>query len=508
MHSTFPPRSCRPISVANQGRKLALDPACRFERARWVETRFLPGTRGRPRGVTRDAMAIRATEAHWASAGSDRSVKRCERERDRLILIHRSHDLRDDTNVGPLDRLWSAISDVLFGHARGEASEEETRQRAQGAAPVVWLLGKTGAGKTAIVAVLTGNPRAQVGQGFEPCTRTADFYDVPPEAPLLRFLDTRGLGEADYDPTNDIAWCEEQSHLLLVVMQVADPAQDSVLRVLREARRRHPAWPVVVAQTGLHRLYPPGMPHPDQYPFTSGGEADTNAPVPHALRRAIAYQRQLFAGLRGSPPYFVPLDFTMPEDEYPPLDFGLEPFWRVLETAGPQAFMALHRARADAESDVIRAKARPLIYGYAAAAAGAGAVPIPLVGVGGLGGVIALMLRTLAGRYGIAWTRSTFAQFTAAAGGGALLWWALRYGVREMLKVVPLVGTLAAGMLNAAAAFAVTVGVGEAVCVWLAYRRQGETAPDEEVRRAFARGLADGFLQAQRRSARKSGDHA
>jgi len=63
-------------------------------------------------------------------------------------------------------------------------------------------------------------------------------------------------------------------------------------------------------------------------------------------------------------------------------------------------------------------------------------------------------------------------------------------------------------MLNAAAAFAVTVGVGEAVCVWLAYRRQGETAPDDEVRRAFARGLADGFLQAQRSSARQSGDRA
>ena len=71
------------------------------------------------------------------------------------------------------------------------------------------------------------------------------FYDVPPEVPLLRFLDTRGLGEPDYDPANDIAWCEGQSHLLLIVMQVADPAQHTVLRVLREARHRHPDWPVI-----------------------------------------------------------------------------------------------------------------------------------------------------------------------------------------------------------------------------------------------------------------------
>src|SRR5215468_2555782 len=107
----------------------------------------------------------------------------------------------------PLDRLWNAINDALVGDVRGStAGEQEARRRAQAIAPVVWLLGKTGAGKTAIVATLTGDPRAEVGQGFEPCTRTAAFHDVPSEAPLLRFLGTRGLGETDYDPANDIAW--------------------------------------------------------------------------------------------------------------------------------------------------------------------------------------------------------------------------------------------------------------------------------------------------------------
>src|SRR5215813_9338955 len=140
-----------------------------------------------------------------------------------------------------LDRLWGAISEGLFGDsAPPGVNEEGARQRAQATAPVVWLLGKTGAGKTAIVAALTGDARAVVGQGFEPCTRTANFYDVPPEAPLLRFLDTRGLGEVDYDPTNDMSWCEQQSHLLLVVMQVSDPVQHEVLRALQAARRRHP----------------------------------------------------------------------------------------------------------------------------------------------------------------------------------------------------------------------------------------------------------------------------
>jgi uncharacterized protein (DUF697 family) len=404
-----------------------------------------------------------------------------------------------------LDRLWTAIGETLLGTGRASAdSEADVRRRAQAVAPVVWLIGKTGAGKTAIVSVLTGDPRAVVGEGFTPCTRTAEFYDLPPEVPLLRFLDTRGLGEADYDPSGDIAWCEGQSHLLLVVMQVSDPTQASVVHVVREARRRHADWPVVVAQTGLHRLYPPGVGHPGSYPFTAAPDVSAEG-VPHPLRRAIAHQRDLFGSLPGPPPRFVALDFTLAEDGFAPIDYGLEALWRALEEAGPQAFEALHRARSDQESDRIWAAARPVIYGCSLAAAGAGAVPVPLVGAGGLAGVLALMLRALAARYDVAWTADAFAQFTGAVGGAALFWTALRYTLRELLKLVPIVGTAAAGALNSAAAFAVTVGVGEAACVWLGYRRRGRTAPDDEVRRAFASGLAQGLREAKRSGPNPSG---
>lgn len=399
-----------------------------------------------------------------------------------------------------LDRLWKAVSDALFRNIEtlGQAGMEKARERAEATAPVVWLLGKTGAGKTAIVAALTGDPRAEVGKGFEPCTRTAAFYDVPPEAPLLRFFDTRGLGEASYDPSNDMAWCEHQSHLVLVVMQIADPVQDMVLRPLRAVRRRHPDWPVVVAQTGLHRLYRPGMQHPSVYPYTGGPEDEGQPALPPALRQALAHQRQQFERLPGPPPRFVAIDFTLPEDGFSPLDFGLEALWRALEEAGCSAFEGLRSARADADSDQIRARARPLIYGHGAAAAGAGAVPVPIVGIGGLAGAIAIMLRSLAIRYQTPWTPRTFAQFSAAVGGGALSWWMLRYGLREALKFVPMVGALAAGGLNAAAAFGISIAIGEAACVWLAHQRRGLTAPTEEVRRAFAQGLAAGLRQARR----------
>jgi hypothetical protein len=65
---------------------------------------------------------------------------------------------------------------------------------------------------------------------------------------------------------------------------------------------------------------------------------------------------------------------------------------------------------------------------------------------------------------------------------------------------------VAAGALNAAAAFAVAVGMGEAACVWLAYRRRGLAAPNIEVRRAFADGLAAGLRHARSRAMQRSGD--
>jgi uncharacterized protein (DUF697 family) len=397
--------------------------------------------------------------------------------------------------MGILDRIWRAVGERLWDDSipAADPMEKDARDRARSTAPVVWLIGKTGAGKTAIVSALTGDARATIGEGFEPCTRTSLFYDVPPEAPLLRFLDTRGLGEPGYDPAQDIAWCEHQSHLLLVVMQVSDPMQDDVLRVVRTARRRHPYWPVVVAQTGLHRRYEPGAPHPASYPYTGGASDEADSRIPHALRQAIAYQRRLFSGLPGDPVRFVPIDFTVPEDGYDPEDFGLAALWQALEETGPDALAAFHRALADAETDEVRASARRVVQSFAAVAAGAGAVPFPLVGAGGLAGVLALMLRMVGRRYDVVWTPGMFAQFTGAIGGGALAWWIVRYGLGESVKLIPFLGTAMAGALNAAAAVAITVGIGEAACVWLGYRRRGQSAPTEEVRRAFATGLAEGL---------------
>ena len=86
--------------------------------------------------------------------------------------------------------------------AQLQASLERLRQRTP--VPVFWLFGKTQSGKTYVVRFLTGADDAEIGQGFKPCTRYSRQYQFPTaDAPLLTFLDTRGLDEPGYDPQED-----------------------------------------------------------------------------------------------------------------------------------------------------------------------------------------------------------------------------------------------------------------------------------------------------------------
>ena len=101
--------------------------------------------------------------------------------------------------------------------------------------PVFWLYGKTQSGKTSIIKYLTGAEAAEIGQGFKPCTRHSREYHFPtPEAPLLTFLDTRGIDEPSYDPAEDLARFDEQAHVVVVTVKALDHAQQNVMEHLRD----------------------------------------------------------------------------------------------------------------------------------------------------------------------------------------------------------------------------------------------------------------------------------
>src|SRR5262245_55974354 len=98
--------------------------------------------------------------------------------------------------------------------------------RGQLPVPVFWLFGKTQSGKTTVVKYLTGADRAEIGTGYKPCTRFSQRYQFPTEeAPLLSFLDTRGLDEPGYDPGEDLAHFNDEAHVVLVTVKLLDHAQ-------------------------------------------------------------------------------------------------------------------------------------------------------------------------------------------------------------------------------------------------------------------------------------------
>src|SRR6516165_12639502 len=99
--------------------------------------------------------------------------------------------------------------------------------------PVIWLFGKTQSGKTSLIKYLTGAEEAEIGHGFKPCTKFSRRYQFPTaEAPLLTFLDTRGMDEPGYDPQTDLGEFNDQAHVVIVTIKVLDHAQENMLEHL------------------------------------------------------------------------------------------------------------------------------------------------------------------------------------------------------------------------------------------------------------------------------------
>jgi uncharacterized protein (DUF697 family) len=361
------------------------------------------------------------------------------------------------------------------------------------------LIGKAQSGKTSIVRALTGSPAAEIGNGFRPCTRTARLYDFPEEAPVARFLDTRGLGEVAYDPSEDIRFCESQAHLLLGVMKAMDPGQDAVFEVLRAVRRRHPQWPVIVAQTGLHEGYPRDADHSLPYPFDS---EPWPAKVPHDLARALRDQRERLGPLPGdAPPCWVPVDLTLPEDGFPPADYGLDALWSAI---GEISSLDL-RARLGADPavrDTLARAAHPHILGYALAAAGVGAIPVPAVDLVGVTAIQAKLLHSLSELYGQSWGRREISELFGLLGLGVGASYATRLIGRSLVKLIPALGQTLGAIWGASASGAATYALGKAAAYYFARRRHGERVDPEAVRQVYKEALESGARLIDRAPAR------
>jgi uncharacterized protein (DUF697 family) len=383
-----------------------------------------------------------------------------------------------------LNGIWSQF-------ATPQVSEEELRETLHKArerlpVPVFWLLGKAQSGKTSLIRALTGNTRAEIGNGIRPCTKTATEYAFPnDEECLLRFLDTRGLGEVSYDATEDLKFFQDQAHLLIIVMKAMDHAQGAVLDAVRQIHRAHPHWPVLLVQTCLHEGYsPPTKPHDVPYPFAT---VPFPPQVPMDLARSLMKQRETLESL-GIQARYVAVDFTLPEDGYEPVDYGLPELWTAIEELVPLGLRAMMAEAEEAHSslrDLHYKAALPHILSYSVAAGAAAAIPVPFVDVPIVLGIQAKMCHAIASIYG---QKLNGQRLSEILGGLGMSYLVTRMGGRELLKVIPGVGSTIAAVYSGATTYA----LGMTMCYYFSRIKQGGLPGKEEFQKIFAAQFDEG----------------
>ena len=351
--------------------------------------------------------------------------------------------------------------------------------------PVIWLFGKVQAGKTSIIRALTGAESAQIGAGFAPCTRWAQRYDFPsPDYPLAVFLDTRGLGEAGYDPQEDVAEFQAQAHMVLVVVKAMDMALEQLLSALQTISHAQPGWPVVVAQTTLHEGYPADwQDHMTPYPFTPEQLPDS---VPSDLARALAFQRRLFANIPVA--RFVPLDFTLPEDGFRDAEYGRDALLDAIAEAHPHAVYHTLRQLPELTSELKSVhfrQAQPHLLAYAFAAGAAGATPLPVADLPVISALQLKLLHTISSIYRQPLGVKTFLELGSAVGVGLLF----RQGARSLLKVIPGLGNTISGVY----AGATTYALGCALCFYYQVAFEGHMPRPEQLKAFYQERLTEGM---------------
>lgn len=391
----------------------------------------------------------------------------------------------------------SPLSDEEFQRQR-----EEVLQKTP--VPVIWLFGKTGSGKSTLVRHLTGVD-VRIGVGFRPETRQSSVYDFPSaDHPVLQFIDTRGLGEAAYDPGEDVARFNDSANLLLVTARAVDNALDAVLSPLRSIRRANPERPVLLALTCLHEAYPQRQhPHPD--PFrnvgfrieefreriadglksngkSNGKSAGAQDPGPSALDRLTVALRNQVNRFEGLVDGIVPLDLTLPEDGFDAPDFGGDRLKAAMVDLLPdvyrQTFLALDEVMGSLR-DMHEKRAMPFVLSAASMSATAASVPVPWIDLPVVAGIQSEMIRRISRVYNQPMDLQQFLKIAGAVGGPALL----RQFFRETLKAIPGVGSAA----NAAFAFATTFSLGKACCWYFGEILAGHAPTAADLRKVMSR---------------------
>lgn len=322
--------------------------------------------------------------------------------------------------------------------------------------PTLWLLGKTGAGKSSLIQAVTGRTDVEIGNGFSPCTKSSQRYDFPPEKPLLRFLDTRGLAEADYHADDDIAACAQSTSAGILVMKAEDPEQSAVIRALELIRKSGAIKHLLLVHTGTLLL-------DDEF----------------QRLQAISHNQHLVDAAWKQAVKSVAVDFGASGEG----TVGIEELRSALTDFLPIiALLNTKEDHADAEESRF-ARLRNDILWYATACGGTDAIPV--VGLGSVPVIQAKMLHHLAKQYGISWDKKALAEFVAALGAGFGVQYLSKIGIRQLTKLIPVYGQTVGSATAVVVSFCSTYAIGRVACKYLYHKGKGESVSEQDLKQLY-----------------------
>ncbi|MFT0211551.1 GTPase [Pseudomonas sp. F1_0610] len=318
--------------------------------------------------------------------------------------------------------------------------------------PTLWLLGKTGTGKSSLIRCLTGLTEVEIGNGFQPCTQSAQRYIYPSNFPTIAFLDTRGLAEADYDASADIQACTQQSHALLILMRVDEPEQKQVLDALKQIKKAGTIEQCLVIHTGIDLI------------------ADDTE-----LQHCIKYNQEQVKAILGDTDN-VAVSFL---DELKAKQLLVPKISQMLPILNE---ILIDQQHSDIEAENFqRFKTEVLWYAGAAGAADA----VPAIGAVVVPTIQGKMLHSLAQQYGLPWDKQLLSEFIGALGTGFLIQQASRFGLRQLIKFIPVYGQVVGSVTAAAISYAVTYALGRVAAMYFYRKVRQEPVSRDDLKRTF-----------------------
>ncbi len=433
----------------------------------------------------RDAEVSLADSQQLGEASNDTATKSVKK------FLHKSLTGVWEKATAPLQRSFGVeqLARTIvkwFSVSEAEIAKILETVRAELPTTEALLLGKPQAGKSSIVRGLTGVSAEIVGQGFRPHTQHTQRYAYPSnDVPLLIFKDTVGLGDVKQETQTiiqeligDLQAESRGAKILILTVKINDFATETLRQIAERLRQQYPEIPCLLAVTCLHEVYPPEITDHPAYP-----------PECKEVTRAFDAIEEAFGKLCDRA---VLIDFTLEEDGYTPVFYGLEALTQALADLLPEAeartiHQLLDRKAGEKIGNLYKDVGRRYMLAFAIAAATITSVPLPFATMPILTALQVSMVGLLGNLYGQTLTPSQAGGLVSAIAGGFL---AKAIG-RELVKFLPGFGSVIAAYWAAA----YTWSLGEAACVYFG-ELMGGKKPDTKKIQAV---MQQAFWEAKQR---------